>query len=93
LLFRPLSFILTLFILFPFARKENYRMMNAQVSRLQRGVALLIGLAGLIHLVITPQHWAHAPAHGILFVIVGVVELIWPYSPGGVLRPRCMPSA
>ncbi len=52
-------------------------MMNTQVSRLHRGVALLIGLAGLIHLVITPQHWAHAPAHGILFVIAGVAELIW----------------
>lgn len=52
--------------------------MNVQaISRLNRGAALLIGLAGLIHLVITPQHWAHSPAHGLLFAVVGVVEVVW----------------
>lgn len=52
--------------------------MNVQAtSRLNRGAALLIGLAGLIHLVITPQHWAHSPAHGLLFAVVGVVEVVW----------------
>ncbi len=39
--------------------------------------ALLIGLAGVIHIVITPQHWAHAPAHGLLFAVVGIAEIVW----------------
>lgn len=39
--------------------------------------ALFIGAAGIIHIVITPQHWAHAPAHGLLFLVVGIAEILW----------------
>lgn len=34
-------------------------------------------LAGIIHIWIVPQHWEHAPAHGLLFLIVGIVQIIW----------------
>jgi len=34
-------------------------------------------IAGLIHLVIVPIHWAHAPAHGLFFVIMGLVQIGW----------------
>lgn len=44
---------------------------------LGRWAALLIALAGLIHLVILPEHWDHAPAHGLLFAIAGLGEIAW----------------
>ena len=34
-------------------------------------------LAGMIHLVIAPVHWAHAPAHGLFFLIVGILQIAW----------------
>lgn len=40
-------------------------------------VSISIGFAGLIHLVLAPQHFEHAPAHGMFFVIVGIIEVIW----------------
>jgi hypothetical protein len=36
-----------------------------------------IGLAGLIHIVIAPQHYAHSPAHGIFFAVAGIAEIAW----------------
>jgi uncharacterized membrane protein len=39
--------------------------------------ALLVALAGLIHLLLAPQHWAHAPAHGAFFVVAGIAEIVW----------------
>lgn len=45
--------------------------------RLDRSAAVLIALAGAIHLVIAPEHWDHAPAHGLFFAMVGVAELAW----------------
>lgn len=36
-----------------------------------------IALAGLIHLGVAPEHYAHAPAHGVFFVLAGVAELLW----------------
>ncbi len=38
---------------------------------------LVIALAGLIHLGIAPEHYAHAPAHGAFFVLAGVAEILW----------------
>ena len=46
-------------------------------QRSGRLAAILILLAGLIHLVIVPQHWQHAPAHGLFFVLVGLAEVAW----------------
>ncbi len=53
--------------------------MNQSLSaqRLETWAALLIALAGVIHLVIVPQHWAHAPAHGSFFTLVGIAEIAW----------------
>jgi hypothetical protein len=34
-------------------------------------------LAGVIHLLIVRDHWGHAPAHGIFFVIAGLVQIGW----------------
>jgi hypothetical protein len=39
--------------------------------------SLTIAAAGAIHLILAPQHYAHAPAHGIFFAIVGLAELAW----------------
>lgn len=50
---------------------------NPSTPKLTVWAALLIGLAGVIHIVITPQHWAHAPAHGLLFAVVGIGEIVW----------------
>lgn len=38
---------------------------------------MAFGLAGCIHLVLAPQHYAHAPAHGIFFILAGIAEVIW----------------
>jgi hypothetical protein len=38
---------------------------------------LLIILAGIIHLVIIPEHWDHAPAHGLFFGLVGLLQIGW----------------
>lgn len=42
-----------------------------------RGSSILLFIAGLIHLLITPQQWKQAPAHGIFLGMIGVVEIIW----------------
>jgi hypothetical protein len=39
--------------------------------------AAMTVLAGMIHIYIVPQHWDHAPAHGLLFLIVGIVQILW----------------
>jgi hypothetical protein len=43
-----------------------------------RSIPLLaILLAGVIHLLIAPEHYNHSPVHGIFFVGVGLVEIGW----------------
>ena len=39
--------------------------------------SLAIAAAGVIHLILAPQHYAHAPAHGIFFALAGVAEIAW----------------
>lgn len=36
-----------------------------------------MGIAGLLHLWIVPEHWEHAPAHGIFFLFLGIVQFVW----------------
>jgi len=36
-----------------------------------------IAFAGLIHIFLAPQHFAHAPAHGSFFAVSGAAEIIW----------------
>jgi len=37
----------------------------------------MTALAGAIHLWIIPEHWAHAPAHGLFFLVAGIAQIIW----------------
>jgi hypothetical protein len=38
---------------------------------------ITIALAGLVHLLIAPAHYAHAPAHGIFFAGAGLAQCGW----------------
>lgn len=46
-------------------------------KRLVAGSALAAILAGVIHLAIIPEHWSHAPAHGLFFLSVGILQIGW----------------
>ena len=39
--------------------------------------ALASILAGVIHFVIIPEHWSHAPAHALFFLLVGILQIVW----------------
>lgn len=43
----------------------------------QRLAALCMVAAGVLHLALTPAHYAHAPAHGILFAFAGIAQVVW----------------
>lgn len=45
--------------------------------QLRLGASVFMIAAGLIHLLIAPLHWAHAPAHGLFFALSGVAEVAW----------------
>jgi hypothetical protein len=34
-------------------------------------------VAGMIHFIVIPHHWEHAPAHVIAMGVIGVLEVIW----------------
>lgn len=36
----------------------------------------MTALAGIIHLWIIPEHWEHAPAHGLFFLGVGIAQIV-----------------
>ncbi|MBE7550450.1 MAG: hypothetical protein HS126_05170 [Anaerolineales bacterium] len=38
---------------------------------------ITIALAGLVHLLIAPAHYAHAPVHGLFFAVAGIVQCAW----------------
>lgn len=38
---------------------------------------ILLCIAGSIHLLITPGHFSHAPAHGLFFGVIGVAQVVW----------------
>ncbi|NWF79231.1 MAG: hypothetical protein HXY37_04175, partial [Chloroflexi bacterium] len=40
----------------------------------QRMVVICLVIAGAIHLLIAPEHYAHAPAHGLLFGAIGLAQ-------------------
>jgi copper(I)-binding protein len=43
-----------------------------------RSISILAMVAaGVIHMVLAPDHYSHAPAHGIFFAIAGAVEMLW----------------
>lgn len=53
--------------------------MNPLTQKLIAWSALATGLAGAIHLWIIPEHWGHAPAHGLFFLLVGILQIVWSY--------------
>jgi len=44
---------------------------------LQLVAIMTIALTGMVHLIIAPQHFSHAPAHGLFFGALGLAQLIW----------------
>ena len=40
-------------------------------------IIIALALAGAIHLIISPEHYGHAPAHGIFFAISGLAQVFW----------------
>jgi hypothetical protein len=50
---------------------------NTLTKNLVAWSALMTALAGLLHLWIIPEHWAHAPAHALFFLVVGIAQIIW----------------
>ncbi len=40
---------------------------------------ITFAIAGLIHLLMAPEHYGHAPAHGLFFVVVGILEILWAF--------------
>jgi len=48
-------------------------------NRLVAWSALATGVAGAIHLWIIPEHWEHAPAHALFFLLVGIIQIVWSY--------------
>ena len=38
---------------------------------------IAIAIAGVIHLLLAPSHYAHALAHGLFFALAGMAELLW----------------
>ncbi len=34
-------------------------------------------VAGVLHLAVAAEHWSHAPAHGLFFVVAGIVQIVW----------------
>jgi hypothetical protein len=39
--------------------------------------AVAMFLAGALHLAIFWEHWSHAPAHGLFFVVAGASQIVW----------------
>ena len=50
------------------------------LSRMNRVASLAIAFAGVIHIVLAPEHYAHSAAHGIFFAAAGVAELMWAFA-------------
>jgi hypothetical protein len=50
---------------------------HSRTKNLVAWSALASILAGVIHLVIIPEHWSHAPAHGLFFLLVGLLQIGW----------------
>jgi hypothetical protein len=47
---------------------------------MDRLAVVAIAFAGLVHLIVAPEHYAHSPAHGIFFVISGIAEIGWAFA-------------
>ena len=50
-----------------------------KTATINRIIIYSVVSAGLIHLYLAPIHSEHALAHGIFFVVSGIVELVWAF--------------
>lgn len=55
----------------------GYLKLSSQQRGVVVGASVAMLAAGLMHLTIAPVHWAHAPGHGVFFVVVGAAEVLW----------------
>lgn len=44
---------------------------------LAQAAVLTMMLAGVMHLYVVREHWAHAPAHGLFFLVAGLIQIGW----------------
>ncbi len=51
--------------------------MTPREGRLWVSAAIAMLVAGWIHLAIAPAHFAHAPAHGLFFGVLGALQILW----------------
>jgi hypothetical protein len=46
-------------------------------KNLALSASIFMIIAGLIHFYIVPEHWSHTPAHGLMFILIGIIEVVW----------------
>lgn len=44
---------------------------------MNRFATIAVASAGILHIAVAPQHYEHAPAHAIFFVVAGIAEIAW----------------
>jgi hypothetical protein len=44
---------------------------------MNRFATIAVAAAGILHIAVAPQHYQHAPAHAIFFVVAGIAEIVW----------------
>jgi hypothetical protein len=42
--------------------------------------AIFTIIAGIIHLTVISEHWSHTPAHSLLFIVAGLMQVAWGIS-------------
>jgi hypothetical protein len=50
---------------------------HAIASDTAAAAAVLLSVAGALHVGAAPQHWGHSPAHGLFLLAVGLAEVLW----------------
>jgi hypothetical protein len=50
---------------------------NIHARNLITWSAVMTIIAGIIHLVLVPEHVEHAPAHGLFFLLAGLAQIVW----------------
>jgi hypothetical protein len=50
---------------------------SPEAARWKRLALLSMFAAGVLHLAIIPEHWSHAPAHGLFFLGAGLLQIAW----------------
>lgn len=56
---------------------KSTKPLNSNINRI---ASLSLAAAGIIHIVLAPEHYSHAPAHGLFFAVAGVAQIIWAYA-------------